>query len=55
VWVFKGEILTKHEQALAAPAAAPESVVTDKPAADKPAAKPAPKKRRTGVKNAAAS
>src|SRR6478672_2551308 len=44
VWVFKGEILTKHEQALAAPAAAPESVVTDKPAADKPAAKPAPKK-----------
>ena len=55
VWVFKGEILTKHEQALAAPAAAPESVVTDKPAADKPAAKPAPKKRRTGVKNAATS
>src|SRR6476619_4840865 len=34
VWVFKGEILTKHEQALAAPAAAPEAVVTDKPAAD---------------------
>ncbi|MEO8443369.1 MAG: 30S ribosomal protein S3, partial [Betaproteobacteria bacterium] len=54
VWVFKGEILTKHEQALAAPAAAPESLVTDKPA-DKPAAKPAPKKRRTGVKHAAAS
>jgi small subunit ribosomal protein S3 len=54
VWVFKGEILTKHEQALAAPAAQPESVVTDKPA-DKPLGKPAPKKRRTGVKNAAAS
>jgi small subunit ribosomal protein S3 len=54
VWVFKGEILTKHEQALAAPAAPPESVVTDKPA-DKPAAKPAPKKRRTGVKHAATS
>jgi small subunit ribosomal protein S3 len=54
VWVFKGEILTKHEQALAAPAATPESLVTDKPA-DKPAAKPAPKKRRTGVKHAAAS
>src|SRR3954462_10553363 len=54
VWVFKGEIMSKHEQALAAPAAQPESVVTDKPA-DKPAAKPAPKKRRTGVKHAAAS
>jgi small subunit ribosomal protein S3 len=54
VWVFKGEILTKHEQALAAPTAQPESVVSDKPA-DKPAAKPAPKKRRTGVKHAAAS
>jgi small subunit ribosomal protein S3 len=54
VWVFKGEILTKHEQALAAPAATPESLVSDKPA-DKPAAKPAPKKRRTGVKHAAAS
>ena len=55
VWVFKGEILTKHEQALAAPTATPESLVTDKPASDKPAAKPAPKKRRTGVKHAAAS
>ena len=55
VWVFKGEILTKHEQALAAPAATPESLVTDKPASDKPAPKPAPKKRRTGVKHAAAS
>jgi len=55
VWVFKGEILTKHEQALAAPTATPESLVTDKPAFDKPAAKPAPKKRRTGVKHAAAS
>src|ERR1700704_5597172 len=55
VWVFKGEILTKHEQALAAPAATPESLVTDKPASDKPPPKPAPKKRRTGVKHAAAS
>jgi hypothetical protein len=57
VWVFKGEVLSKHEQALAAPAVQPESVVTDKPkpASDKPAPKPAPKKRRTGVKNAAAS
>jgi small subunit ribosomal protein S3 len=57
VWVFKGEVLTKHEQALAAPAAVPESVVTDKPkpASDKPATKPAPKKRRTGVKHAATS
>ena len=36
VWVFKGEILTKHEQALAAPAAAPESVVTREARADKP-------------------
>ncbi len=58
VWVFKGEVLTKHEQALAAPAAI-ESLVSDKPASDKPAAKPAtkpaPKKRRTGVKHAAAS
>src|SRR3954465_6007755 len=54
VWVFKGEILAKNEQPLAAPAAQPESVVTDKPA-DKPLGKPAPKKRRTGVKNAAAS
>jgi small subunit ribosomal protein S3 len=55
VWVFKGEILTKHEQALAAPAAAIESLVSDKPASDKPPPKPAPKKRRTGVKHAAAS
>ncbi len=58
VWVFKGEVRTKHEQALAAPAAI-ESLVSDKPASDKPAAKPAtkpvPKKRRTGVKHAAAS
>jgi small subunit ribosomal protein S3 len=55
VWVFKGEILTKHEQALATAAATPESLVTDKPAADRPPPKPAPKKRRTGVKHAAAS
>ena len=55
VWVFKGEVLTKHEQALAAPAAAIESLVSDKPASDTPAPKPAPKKRRTGVKHAAAS
>jgi len=53
VWVFKGEIISKHEQPLAAPAVAPEAV----PAPDAPAApkKAAPKKRRSGVKHAAAS
>jgi small subunit ribosomal protein S3 len=53
VWVFKGEIISKHEQPLAAPAVAPEAA----PAPDAPAApkKAAPKKRRSGVKHAAAS
>src|SRR5450756_936022 len=53
VWVFKGEIISKHEQPLAAPAVAPEAV----PAPDAPTApkKAAPKKRRSGVKHAAAS
>jgi small subunit ribosomal protein S3 len=53
VWVFKGEIISKHEQQLAAPAVAPEAA----PAPEAPAApkKAAPKKRRSGVKHAAAS
>ena len=50
VWVFKGEIISKHEQALALPSVTPEAVP------DMPAVKPAPKKRRTaGVKHAATS
>jgi small subunit ribosomal protein S3 len=49
VWVFKGEVISKHDQALAAPVAAPE-------VAPAPEAVPAvPKKRRSGVKHAAAS
>jgi small subunit ribosomal protein S3 len=55
VWVFKGEILTKHEQLVAAPLAASDAL----PAPDAPpraAPKAAPRKRRTsGAKNAAAS
>jgi small subunit ribosomal protein S3 len=55
VWVFKGEILTKHEQPVAAPLAASDAL----PAPDAPpraAPKAAPRKRRTsGAKNAAAS
>ncbi len=55
VWVFKGEIMTKHEQLVAAPAATADAV----PAPDAPKAPPkaAPRKRRTssGAKNAAAS
>jgi len=54
VWVFKGEILTKHEQMVAAPSAAADSM----PSPDAPKAPPkaAPRKRRTsGAKNAAAS
>jgi small subunit ribosomal protein S3 len=53
VWVFKGEVLTKHEQLVAAPAAAADVA----PAPDAPKAPPkAPRKRRTsGAKNAAAS
>ena len=50
VWVFKGEIISKHEQPLAAPGA-PEAV----PAPEAPAAPKAPRKRRLGVKNAATS
>jgi len=53
VWVFKGEVMTKHEQAVAAPPAAAE--VAPAPEAPK-APKAAPRKRRTsGAKNAAAS
>jgi small subunit ribosomal protein S3 len=55
VWVFKGEILTKHEQPVAAPLGAADAA----PTADAPpkaAPKAAPRKRRTsGAKNAAAS
>jgi len=53
VWVFKGEVLTKHEQLVAAPAAAADVA----PVPDAPKAPPkAPRKRRTsGAKNAAAS
>ena len=53
VWVFKGEIISKHDQALAAPAAVPE--VAPAPEAAPAAPKAAPKKRRSGVKHAAAS
>jgi small subunit ribosomal protein S3 len=50
VWVFKGEIISKNEQALALPAIAPEAMP------EAPTPKPAAKKRRTsGVKHAAAS
>src|SRR5687768_3892899 len=51
VWVFKGEVISKHEQQLAAPAASPDAV----PAPDATAPRAAPKKRRSGVKHAAAS
>ena len=53
VWVFKGEIISKHEQQLAAPVIAPVAA----PAPEVPVApkKAAPKKRRSGVKHAAAS
>jgi small subunit ribosomal protein S3 len=53
VWVFKGEVMTKHEQAVAAPSAAAEVA----PAQEAPKTpKAAPRKRRTsGAKNAAAS
>jgi ribosomal protein S3 len=51
VWVFKGEVISKHEQQLAAPAAVPEAA----PAPDATAPRAAPKKRRAGVKHAAAS
>ena len=51
VWVFKGEVISKHEQQLAGPAVAPDAV----PAPDATAPRAAPKKRRSGVKHAAAS
>ncbi len=52
-WIFKGETISPHEQPWAAPAMAPEA----QPAPDAPTTlkKPAPKKRRPGVKHAAAS
>jgi small subunit ribosomal protein S3 len=53
VWVFKGEIISKHDQALAVPAMAPE--VAPAPDAAPAAPKAAPKKRRSGVKHVAAS
>ena len=54
VWVFKGEILTKHEQMVAAPSAAADSMPS--PDAPKLPPKAALRKRRTsGAKNAAAS
>ncbi len=54
VWVFKGEILTKHEQMVAAPSAAADSMPS--PDAPKLPPKAVPRKRRTsGAKNAAAS
>ena len=53
VWVFKGEVISKHEQPLAVPAIVPEAM----PAPEAPATlrKPAPKKRKSGVKHVAAS
>ena len=54
VWVFKGEIMTKHEQMVAAPAATADAALA--PDAPKAPPKAAPRKRRTsGAKNAAAS
>jgi small subunit ribosomal protein S3 len=54
VWVFKGEVMTKHEQAVAAPSAGAD--VAPAPEAPKAPPKAAPRKRRTsGAKNAAAS
>ncbi len=54
VWVFKGEVMSKHEQPLAAVQAALE---IPPPEAPPPAPKPkgAPKKRRVGAKHAATS
>jgi hypothetical protein len=51
--VFKGEIMSKHEQPLAAVQAALEMPKPEVPAPTKP--KAAPKKRKSGVKHAAAS
>jgi len=54
VWVFKGEVMTKHEQAVSAPAAGADAAPA--PEAPKAPPKAAPRKRRTsGAKNAAAS
>ncbi len=47
VWVFKGIVLAKNEQPVAAPAAAPE--------AEKPARKPRKPAAKTGAKRATAS
>jgi small subunit ribosomal protein S3 len=55
VWVFKGEIMTKHEQAVMAPSASADTVPAPE-APPKAPPKAAPRKRRTsGAKNAAAS
>jgi small subunit ribosomal protein S3 len=51
VWVFKGEVIAKHEQPLAAAILPPEAL----PIPETPGTKPAPKKRRVGVKHATAS
>jgi len=54
VWVFKGEIMTKHEQLVATPSAGADAAPA--PEAPKAPPKAAPRKRRTsGAKNAAAS
>jgi small subunit ribosomal protein S3 len=55
VWVFKGEIMTKHEQPVAAPMAGADAAPAPE-APPKAPPKAAPRKRRTsGAKNAAAS
>ncbi len=55
VWVFKGEIITKHEQPVAAPSAGADAAPAPE-APPKAPPKAAPRKRRTsGAKNAAAS
>jgi len=51
--VFKGEILSKHDQPLAAVQAALEVPKPEAPPPSKP--KGAPRKRKTGAKHAAAS
>jgi small subunit ribosomal protein S3 len=59
VWVFKGEIVQRHEQPVAAPAVLPAAEVAAPAAAPTPPATPAPDKpkrtRRTGVKKDAAA
>jgi len=51
VWVFKGEVMNKHEQPLTTSAAGADVAPADKAPSDKPV----PRKRRAGVKHAAAS